>query len=51
MQILTAAAFLMAGVATLSGYPMMVETFDKIDVGQWFRYVTGAIEVASAICS
>jgi len=49
MQILTAAAFLTAGFGSLSGYPMMVETFDKIGVGQWFRYVTGAIEVASAI--
>ena len=49
LQIVTAAAFLMAGFGTLSGYPMMVETFDKIGIGQWFRYVTGAIEVASAI--
>ena len=28
---------------------MMVETFNKIGIGQWFRYVTGGIEVASAI--
>ena len=49
LQILTAAAFLMAGFGALSGHPMMVETFDKIGIGQWFRYVTGAIEVASAI--
>jgi putative oxidoreductase len=28
---------------------MMVETFDKIGIGQWFRYVTGGIEVASAV--
>ena len=46
---MTAAAFLMAGFGSLSGYPMMVETFDKIGIGQWFRYVTGVIEVASAI--
>ncbi len=49
LQILTAAAFLMAGLGALSGQPMMVETFDKIGIGQWFRYVTGSIEVASAI--
>jgi uncharacterized membrane protein YphA (DoxX/SURF4 family) len=49
LQILTAAAFLMAGFGALSGYPMMVETFDKIGLGQWLRYVTGAIEVGSAI--
>ena len=39
----------MAGVAKLIGQPMMVETFEKVGVGQWFRYVTGAIEIASAI--
>ena len=49
VQILTAVAFLMAGFAKLSGQPEMVETFDKVGVGQWFRYVTGGIEVTSAI--
>jgi putative oxidoreductase len=49
LQILTAAAFFMAGFGALSGAPMMVESFDKIGIGQWFRYVTGGIEVASAI--
>ena len=49
LQILTAAAFLMAGFGGLSGQPMMVETFDKIGIGQWFRYVTAGIEIASAI--
>lgn len=49
LQILTAAAFLMAGFGKLSGQPMMVETFDKIGIGEWFLYVTGGIEVASAI--
>lgn len=49
LQILTAAAFFMAGFGALSGQPMMVETFDKIGIGQWFRYVTGTIEVTSAI--
>ena len=49
LQILTAVAFLAAGYAKLSGQPMMVATFDKIGAGQWFRYVTGVVEVASAI--
>jgi putative oxidoreductase len=49
LQILTAAAFLMAGFAKLSGQPMMVETFDRVGIGQWFRYVTGGLEIASAI--
>jgi putative oxidoreductase len=49
LQVLLAAAFLMAGSATLSGQPMMVEIFEKIGAGQWFRYLTGGIEVTSAI--
>ena len=49
LQVLTAAAFLLAGFGSLSGQPMMVETFEKIGIGQWFRYATGVIEVMSAI--
>jgi putative oxidoreductase len=49
LQVFTAAAFLVAGFAKLSGQPMMVETFEKVGVGQWFRYLTGAIEIGSAI--
>jgi putative oxidoreductase len=49
LQVVTAVAFLVAGVAKLTGQPEMVETFEKVGVGQWFRYVTGAIEIGSAI--
>ncbi len=42
-------AFAAAGLAKLAGVPMMVATFDAVGVGQWFRYVTGIIEVGSAI--
>jgi putative oxidoreductase len=49
LQILVAAAFLMAGFAKLSGQPVMVQMFEKIGIGQWFRYATGTIELASAI--
>jgi putative oxidoreductase len=49
MQILLALAFLGAGFAKVSGQPMMVETFAKIGLGQWFRYFTGGIEIISAI--
>ena len=38
-------AFLAAGGAKLYGVAMMVGTFDMIGVGQWFRYLTGVIEV------
>lgn len=42
-------AFVAAGLAKLAGAEMMVGTFDAIGVGQWFRYVTGLIEVAAPI--
>ena len=48
LKVLLAAAFAAAGLAKLAGAEMMVETFDKIGFGQWFRYVTGIIEVGSA---
>ncbi len=43
------AAFAAAGLAKLAGAEMMVHTFDAVGLGQWFRYVTGVIEVGSAI--
>jgi putative oxidoreductase len=49
LKILTAAAFLAAGIAKLTGAEMMVATFDAIGVGQWFRVVTGLIEVTGAV--
>jgi hypothetical protein len=41
--------FLMSGGSKLAGVPAMVGVFDQIGVGQWFRYLTGAIEVISGI--
>jgi putative oxidoreductase len=49
VQILSAAMFLVAGASKLSGGPEMVQVFEAIGIGQWFRYLTGAIEVASAV--
>ncbi|MFT4716510.1 MAG: putative oxidoreductase [Paracoccaceae bacterium] len=49
LKILAGAAFLAAGLAKLAGAEMMVATFDAVGVGQWFRYVTGLIEVGGAI--
>jgi len=42
-------AFVAAGFAKLSGQEMMVQTFEAVGVGQWFRYVTGIIEVGAAV--
>ena len=49
VQGLLAAAFLAAGGAKLAGVPMMVQIFDQIGMGQWFRIVTGLVEVAGAV--
>ena len=49
LQILSTAMFLFAGVSKLAGVPMMVQAFGAIGIGQWFRYVTGTIEVVSAV--
>jgi putative oxidoreductase len=49
LQIGTAGMFLMAGVLKLSGTPVMVQLFDVIGFGQWFRYLTGAIEVIAGL--
>jgi putative oxidoreductase len=48
-QVLLGAMFLLSGASKLAGAAAMVALFDAIGVGQWFRYVTGGIEVASAV--
>jgi hypothetical protein len=49
LRLVAAAAFLAAGGAKLAGVPMMVEVFEHIGLGQWFRTVTGLVEVTGAI--
>jgi putative oxidoreductase len=49
LQSILAAAFLAAGSAKLAGVPFMVELFDQIGLGQWFRIATGAVEVVGAV--
>ena len=48
-QIGLAAMFMFAGGLKLTGAPQLVALFDAIGIGQWFRYVTGSIEVVSAV--
>jgi putative oxidoreductase len=48
-QIALAGMFLLSGGLKLTGTPGLVALFDAIGVGQWFRYVTGSIEVLSAV--
>lgn len=49
IRALLTVAFVAAGFAKLTGAEMMVGTFEAIGFGQWFRYVTGLIEVGGAI--
>jgi hypothetical protein len=49
LQGLAAFAFLAAGGSKLASAAAMVEMFAKIGAGQWFRYLTGTLEVIGAV--
>ena len=49
IRVLLAVAFLGAGGAKLAGVPMMVQVFDQIGIGQWFRYVTALVEIGCGL--
>jgi putative oxidoreductase len=48
-QILLAVFFAFAAAGKLFGDPTSVAMFNDIGFGQWFRYLTGACELAGAI--
>ena len=49
VQILLALAFIGAASGKLLGNPDMVGLYKTIGIGQWFRFVTGLLEVTGAI--
>ncbi|MEV0051148.1 DoxX family protein [Saccharopolyspora shandongensis] len=49
LQILLAAFFVFASAPKLLGEPTAVQMFDLIGLGQWFRYLTGGLELLGAI--
>jgi putative oxidoreductase len=49
LRIVLALFFGTAGLAKLAGVPQMVQIFEAIGIGQWFRYLTGAVEVVGAV--
>lgn len=49
LQLLLAAAFAAAAVAKLMAVPMLVEIFQTIGLGQWFRIVTAIVELVGAV--
>ena len=48
VRVLLAMLFFAAGTAKLVGVPQMVEGFELIGLGQWFRFVTGTVEIVGA---
>lgn len=49
LRAVVALPFLIAGSVKLVGVPAMVSLFHEIGLGQWFRYLTGGLEVGGAI--
>ena len=49
VQALLALAFVGAASGKLLGKPEMVALFEAVGLGQWFRYVTGLMELTGAL--
>lgn len=49
VKLLLTVAFVAAGGFKLIGNPDMVAIFDAIGAGQWFRILTGVIEIGGAL--
>lgn len=49
LQAMLAGIFVVAGCAKLIGMPGMVQVFEQIGLGQWFRVATGLIEVGCGV--
>lgn len=49
LRILLAAVFAFAAFRKFTGHPIPVETFEALGIGQWFRFLTGALELAGAV--
>jgi putative oxidoreductase len=48
-QVALALLFLMVGGSKLAGVKQHVQLFQQIGIGQWFRYLTGVLEIAGAV--
>jgi putative oxidoreductase len=49
LTVAAAGMFLLAGSLKVIGEPTQVQLFGAIGLGQWFRYLTGSLEIAGAI--
>ena len=48
LQAVVAAVFFAAGMAKLAGVSFEVQSFAQIGLGQWFRIVTGMVQIVGA---
>lgn len=49
VRLLLALVFLVEGAEKFSGSRVWIRIFDQIGWGQWFRYLTGVVEIAGAV--
>jgi putative oxidoreductase len=49
LTVASAALFVLAGTLKLAGVDMEVQLFATIGIGQWFRYLTGLLEISGAV--
>ena len=49
LRVVLSLAFLIIGVAKLTGSLSTVQTFAAFGWGQWFRYLTGLLDLAGAL--
>src|ERR1700694_5775113 len=49
LAILLGLEFLAAGCMKFIDNPVMVDMFNKVGLGQWFRYFTGALEIIGGV--
>jgi uncharacterized membrane protein YphA (DoxX/SURF4 family) len=48
-SIILSLIFLVAAGAKVAGVPQIVDLFTQIGLGQWFRYLTAALEAGGAV--
>ena len=49
LRVLPGLAFLTIGIAKITGTLYTVQTFEAFGWGQWFRYLTGLLDLAGAL--
>ena len=49
LRVLFGLAFVLAAAFKLTGQQQMVAEFAQVGLGQWFRYLTGVLEVSGAL--